>query len=220
MKKIAIIYTVRPVLESFAPALEKKLDEKVIFHHLLDDFLASDPGDTGIFTTSNLNRLFNDVKNCEATKADLIVVTCSTLSPYIPLIQPFITVPVIAIDDAMVKKAVRIGSDITVLATASSTVGPTVSKIMKEAETRGKIVQISSSFDETAYDAMKNGDLKTHDSLVLQRVKEVKDSDVIVLAQASMSHLVEEAEKISCIPVVGSIDLCHDSIVEMIKELP
>lgn len=30
----------------------------------------------------------------------------------------------------------------------------------------------------------------------------------------------EDAEKISGIPVVGSIDLCHDSIVEMIKELP
>ncbi len=219
MKKIAIIYTVRPVLASFAPALEKKLDEKVTFHHLLDDFLASDPGETGVFSKTNLQRLFNDVKNCEATGADLIVVTCSTLSPHLPLIQPFVSVPIVAIDDAMVKKAVEMGTNITVLATASSTVGPTVQKIKREGERQGKELIVTSSYDEIAYEAMKKGDLATHDERVLQRIKEVKGSDVIVLAQASMTHLVELSRKVTNIEVVGSIDLCHDLIAKMIKEL-
>ena len=62
MKKVAIIYTVRPVLGSFPELLEEVVGEKLKIFNLLDDFLASDPGETGIFSIENHNRLFNDIK--------------------------------------------------------------------------------------------------------------------------------------------------------------
>ena len=101
MKKVAIIYTVRPVLGTFPELLEEVVGEKLKIFNLLDDFLASDPGESGIFSVENHNRLFNDIKSCELTGADLIVVTCSTLTPAVQRIRPFIKVPIIAIDDAM-----------------------------------------------------------------------------------------------------------------------
>ena len=44
------------------------------------------------------------MKAQELTGADIIVTTCSTLTPAVELIRPFIQVPVIAIDDAWQKE--------------------------------------------------------------------------------------------------------------------
>ena len=53
------------------------------------------------FTIENRCRLYNDIKSAEMAGADMIVVTCSTLTPVVNMIRPFIKVPLIAIDDAM-----------------------------------------------------------------------------------------------------------------------
>ena len=74
MNKVAIIYTVRPVLATFPELLEEVVGEPLKIFNLLDDFLASDPGETGSFSIDNKNRLFNDLKSCELTGADVIVV--------------------------------------------------------------------------------------------------------------------------------------------------
>ena len=218
MKKVAIIYTVRPVLGTFPELLEEVVGEPLKIFNLLDDFLASDPGESGIFSIENHNRLFNDLKSCELTGADLIVVTCSTLTPAVQRIRPFIKVPIVAIDDAMTEKAVRIGSRIKVIATAMSTIKPTIAKLEQEAKLAGIAVTIDAEDNETAYAAMKRGDLATHDKLVLAQIATVTGYDSIVLAQASMGHLQAEAEKLANIPVLASPRLCCERVKQILLE--
>ena len=109
MKSIALIHTVESVAVSFGKTLKKILNEEVKIHNIWDDFLANNPNEIGEFTIDNRNRLFNDIKSAEMTGADVIVVTCSTLTPVVKMIRPFIKVPLIAIDDAMGEKAVLYG---------------------------------------------------------------------------------------------------------------
>ncbi|MBN2858967.1 MAG: aspartate/glutamate racemase family protein [Sphaerochaetaceae bacterium] len=220
MRRIAIIYTVRPVLDTFSQQLAALLPFDVKFHHLYDDFLASDPQEKGRFTHENLNRLYNDVRNCELTGAEIIITTCSTLTPAVQSLRPFFSTPIVAIDDAMCMEAVKKGARITVLATARSTIEPTVSHIMQMAQEEGVPVTITSSDDEIAYEAMKRGDLETHDQRVLERVRNVENADVIVLAQASMAHLASRGEALSGVPVLASIPLCLASVAAMLKETP
>ncbi len=220
MKRVAIIYTVRPVLNTFSDQLAALLPFEVKFHHLFDDFLASDPQEKGEFTPLNQKRLENDLKNCELTGADLIITTCSTLTPAVQTLRQFFSTPIIAIDDAMCMEAVKRGPRITVLATARSTITPTVDHIKDEAEKAGASVTVTSSDDEIAYEAMKRGDLATHDEMVLERITQVKDADVIVLAQASMAHLAVQGEKAAGVPVLASTPLCLASVAAMLKELP
>ncbi len=217
MKRVAIIYTVRPVLETFSDQLAALLPFEVKFHHLYDDFLASDPQEKGEFTAENMARLKNDLTNCELTGAEVIITTCSTLTPAVQTLRKFFSTPIIAIDDAMCMEAVKKGPGITVLATARSTITPTVEHILKDAEELGISVEITSSDDEVAYEAMKRGDLETHNKRVLERIREVKHADVIVLAQASMAHLAEEGEKIAGIPVLGSTPLCLTAVSAMLS---
>ena len=220
MRRIAIIYTVRPVLDTFSQQLSVLVPFEVTFHHLYDDFLASDPQEKGRFTPENLNRLFNDLKSCELTGAELIITTCSTLTPAVQQLRPFFSTPIVAIDDAMCMEAVKRGPRITVLATARSTIEPTVGHIRQLAQEAGVAVTITSSDDETAYEAMKRGDLETHDQRVLERMRTVEGADVIVLAQASMAHLASRGEALSGVPVLASTPLCLASVAAMLRETP
>ena len=144
MKTIALLHTVQSVADTFGSQLREYLDEEVRICNLWDDFLANNPDEIGEFTINNRNRLYYDIRNLELTGSDMIVVTCSTLTPIVEMIRPFISVPVIAIDDAMGRKAAAGGNKIFVLATAKSTIEPTKNKLNTEAAKLGKILELGS----------------------------------------------------------------------------
>lgn len=208
MKSIALIHTVKSVANTFDEKVREVLSEEVKIYNLLDDYLAIHPNEVGAFTNNNKDRLYHDLKNAERTGADLIVVTCSTLTPVVEEIRPFLSVPVMAIDDAMGKKAVTLGSRILILATAESTVSPTRNKLKKEAVSQGIEVEISSLVNMEAFKALKKSDMIRHDELLRDQAKEITGYDCIVLAQASMAHLEKEISEITGIEVISSPGLC------------
>ena len=212
MKRIALIHTVKSVLEGFERHLRAAIPGDLRLHNILDDFLASDPAETGLFSDINKQRLANDLRNCELTGADLVVSTCSTLTPAITELRSAFSVPIVAIDDAMCARAAALGSRILVLATARSTIGPTSSRIQQEAASLGKNLELDSRVSLEAFTAMKAGDMVTHDSLVESMARKAPGFDVIVLAQASMAHLAQALTASCGIPVLGSIPLCLEEI--------
>ena len=216
MKRIALIHTVGSVYGSFGPALQQMVGTQVKIHNILDDFLASDPAETGEFSETNRQRLVNDVHNCVLTGADIIVVTCSTLTPAVTELRASVPVPLVAIDDEMCRKAVTFGRNVTVLATATSTVAPTTGKILAEAKTVGIMVDIASHVCPEAIVALKKGDVQTHDDLVAKMALDVKNQDVVVLAQASMAHMAGTVERICGCPVLSSPDSCMREIVSLL----
>jgi Asp/Glu/hydantoin racemase len=217
MKTIALLHTVKPVLNNFSKLLRSALTEDVIIYDIYDDFLAIDPTNLGYFSKTNKKRLYNDIENCSLTGADMIVVTCSTLSPIVQELRTFFDVPIIAIDDAMCEEAISSGSNIRVLATAKSTIQPTIKKLKEEALKQGKDVEIVSSDYPVAYEAMKSGNLELHDKLLCDILKDIEGFDVIVLAQASMAHLAQMGSKLSNIKTLGSIDSCIEYVTKKIE---
>lgn len=218
MKSIALIHTVKSVANTFDEKIRGALSEEVKIYNLLDDYLAINPNEVGEFTKNNKDRLYNDLVNAELTGADLIVVTCSTLTPVVEEIRPFLSVPVISIDDAMGKKAVILGSRLLILATADSTVKPTRMKLEKEAEAKGTEISLSALVNKEAFNALKRSDMLTHDELLLNQARDIKGFDCIVLAQASMAHLEEEISEITGIPVISSPKLCLEEIRAFIEK--
>lgn len=217
MFRIALIHTVRSVIETF----EKKIidaieDVKII--NTLDEYLASDAAERGEFTTDNLNRFFYIIKCAEMAEADIIVVTCSTLTPAVEKVRPFIKVPVIAIDEAMLNKAAQFGGKITIMATAESTLSPTKNKLLKEAEKFEKNVEISTILCTEAFTALKNGNKQLHDEILKKEALAIKDQDIVILAQASMAHLDKTIEKICGCTVLSSTDLCIKQIKQILKK--
>ncbi|WP_058485112.1 aspartate/glutamate racemase family protein [Defluviitalea phaphyphila] len=219
MKSIALIHTVKSVANTFEDKIREYIDEEIKVHNLLDDFLANNPNEIGEFSIINYNRLLNDVKNAELTGADIIVTTCSTLTPIIEMIRPFISVPIIAIDDAMTKKAITYGEKLMVLATANSTIEPTKNKLFMEANKASVSISVDTKVCSAAFKAMKALDMKTHDNLLKEAALDIKGYDCIILAQASMAHLENDISKICNCPVLSSPRLCLEQIKQTLKNL-
>lgn len=219
MKSIALIHTVKTVANSFEQKLKDYVGEPVKIHNLWDDFLANNPNEIGEFTIENRCRLYNDIKSAEMTGADMIVVTCSTLTPVVNMIRPFVRIPLIAIDDAMGRKAVTCGERILVLATAGSTEGPMREKLNAEAAKLGKSIQIDFQANAEAFQAMKAVQMERHDAILLDMAKNISGYDCVVLAQASMAHLDQKIEEICKIPVLSSPGLCMEQVKETLKTI-
>lgn len=214
--KVALIHTVQSVLATFGDEIKAEIED-VKITNILDEYLAADPAERGEFTIKNMNRLFKIVQCAEMTDADAIVVSCSTLSPTVELIKPFINIPLIAIDEAMLKKAVEIGTNIAVMATAESTIIPTTQGLQREAGKLNKKIQLSIIRCPDAYAAMKSGDIARHNEIIMKEACCIKDQDVVVLAQASMADVEDDIAKICKIPILSSPKLCIEQLKEILK---
>lgn len=215
--KVALIHTVQSVLESFGDKIKSVIDD-VEITNILDEYLATDPAKRGEFTVNNKNRLFKIIECAEMTEPDAIVVSCSTVSPAVELIKPFISVPLITIDEAMIKKAVEIGTNIAVMATAKSTIKPTTHCLRREADKINKKIQLSVTCCPDAFEAMESGDMKKHNEILIKKASDMKKHDVIVLAQASMAGAERDMMEATNTPVVSSPRFCIEQLKEILNK--
>lgn len=219
MKTVALIHTVKSVSNTFEERLKAELNEEIKVSNLLDDFLSNNANELGEFTIDNRNRLFLDMKTQELTGADVIVTTCSTLTPVVEMIRPFMKIPVIAIDDAMARKGVTFGRKVLVMATAESTVEPTKEKLQVEAAKVGVDLEIDSLVNHEAFTAIKALQADKHDELLRASARGVSGYHCIILAQASMAHMEKEISEICKCPVISSPGLCIEEIGKALNKI-
>lgn len=219
MKKVMLLHTVKSVFETFGPALSKVLGEDVIIDNILDTFLADDPArHGGSFSAANKLRLVHDLESAQLAQPDVIVVTCSSLSPYLPSLRPFFSVPIISIDDSMCGLALDKGENIAVLATAASALEPALWKLRMMADQRGMRINLVSFCNPDAIAALKAGDKEKHDRLLLEMASKVgKECDSIVLAQASMADMRQRVEEATGIRTLASPELCQQEIKRFLE---
>ena len=212
MKRIVLLHTVQCMYLTFEQRVRRAIQEDVRIDNLLDTFFASDSNERKQFTQTNLNRLYLTLKSAEMTGADLVAVICSTLSPHVKRIAPFLSVPVLTIDEQLGAEAIRRGNRIMVLASAPSAIGPTEQLILEAAKEAGRTVHIESLYDIEAFHAMMCGEMETHDKKILAMAQEIRDQDVIVLAQGSMEQTAPGVERVTGLPVVTAPALCIQAI--------
>jgi Asp/Glu/hydantoin racemase len=104
------------------------------------------------------------------------------------------------------------------MATAKTTMAPSVNLIKEKAVEAKKKITIHQTLSSEAFDCFLRGDMQTHDRIVKEAAQELKGRvGVIVLAQASMGHLAETIENITDVPVLKSPPLAMDALVEKVK---
>jgi Asp/Glu/hydantoin racemase len=140
------------VADSFGRRLKEFLHDDIKIYNFWDEYLAIQPNEIGEFTEVNKERLLLDLKSMAMTDADLIVVTCSTLSPHLELARKTIQIPIVAIDDDMSLNAVKKADRILVLATARSAMEPVMDKLSMDGRMLGKTVKITGVVMEDAFE--------------------------------------------------------------------
>lgn len=218
MKKITLLHTVKSVYNSFPEMLSSALGKDVKMTNIVDEFLISNTIREGCFSSYNRERLLSDMALADREESDLLVVTCSSLTPYVLELQSNIKTPLITIDVNMCAEAAKSGGNITVLATVPTAVAPVINRIEDNLRKDGKTALVSSLLEEEAMSALKRGDIETHDKLLVSLAETSPKTDLFVLAQASMVTAEEKIEKATGKKVLSSPRSCIEEVVRFYRE--
>jgi len=109
-------------------------------------------------------------------------------------VQSHFAIPVVSVDEAMLRRALEHGRRIGVVATVEAA-GPTTAKLLRDyAAEAGRTIEVSVRVVSEAFSALKAGDEGRHDALVREQIDALLPAcDVIVLAQISMARALTGA---------------------------
>lgn len=187
--KVALLHTA-PVLTQVFGDLLKEHAPQLEPTHLVDESLLADTIELGMLPRTR-RRIADHLAAAEASGAVAVLVTCSSLGEAVEQCRPFVSVPVVRVDEAMARAAVGAGKRIGVVATVDSTLAPTRAIIERAAAEAGLDRRITARVCTGAFAALRAGDTAGHDERVAAGVTELaREVDVLVLAQASMARVV------------------------------
>lgn len=163
--------------------------------HVCDAWLLDTAIADGV-TPLVVERIADHVQALARRGATAVLITCSSIGEATEEVAATAPVPVVRVDTAMARAATaeaeRRGCGITVLATLTSTLGPTTRLV--EAAAAGTVAVRSQVIDD-AVARRERGDQAGHDRLIREAVEaELAGDAVVVLAQASMAGALATAE--------------------------
>ncbi|MFT3960854.1 aspartate/glutamate racemase family protein [Propionivibrio sp.] len=205
MKTIAAVYTAQSLIDP-TRALFAELMPGHRLVNIFDDSLIADVIRAGYFVTTDVRRrLASYYRACEDMGADVILNTCSSMGDVVDQIAPFSRVPILKIDEPMVRKAVETGASIAVMMTNPTTIVPTLRLVRSVAGQLGKPVNIVEGLANGAFEALVEGRPEVHDELLFKAaIAAASEADVVVLAQGSMARMQDAIEQATGLPVFSS----------------
>ncbi len=206
VRTLVLIHTVPPLVESFTTWCGEILPD-VRLLHVLDEPLLERIRRRGDRAPEDDERLAGHLALAEGLGVDAVLVTCSTVSLGAAAVRSRFTVPIVLIDDALAREAIGRGDRITLIATNTTTIEPSTAALLNAARAAGRTVVVRPRLVDGALAALLAGDGVSHDRLVEAAIREatMADSDVVVLAQATMTRVLSAmADRPAAVPVLAS----------------
>jgi Asp/Glu/hydantoin racemase len=197
--RIALIHALAHSLAPIAASFEKLWPEATLMN-LLDDSLSADLARDGKLTEAMTERFLSLGRYVSATGADGVLFTCSAFGPCIEAVaRAHAPMPVLKPNEAMIEQAVARGRKIGLL----SSFPPTLASMPREFPAS---VEIVPKLAEGALAALDRGDRATHDRLVTEASRDLRNCDVIALAQFSMAPAAAMVAEATGKPVLTTPD--------------
>jgi len=199
----ALKHSIVPIEASFA-----KLWPEARLMNLLDDSLSADLSRDGGLSDAMTQRFLNLGRYAASTGSDAILFTCSAFGPCIEAVaRAHAPMPVLKPNEAMIEQAAqarRVG--------LLSSFPPALASMPAEFPASITLVP---KLAEGALAALDRGDRAEHNRLVVQASKDLRDCDVIALAQYSMAPAADAVAQATGRPVLTT----PDSAVAKLKKL-
>ena len=188
---LALLHTT-PTLCSVFNALAATHLPGVRLVHLVDESLLKNTIAAGRLEKATTRRLINLVGSAFDAGADAVMVTCSSIGPAADIATTLFDAPVFRVDAAMAEGAVANARRVGIVATLSTTLGPTAALVRQKAAEAGREVEVIECLCAGAFEAVMAGDTAEHDRVVSQAIREkMRGVDAIVLAQASIARVLQ-----------------------------
>ena len=202
----ALKHSIVPIEASFA-----KLWPGAQLMNLLDDSLSADLARDGALTDAMTERFLKLGRYAAGTGSDAILFTCSAFGPCIEAVaRAHAPMLVLKPNEAMIELAVTRGRKIGLL----SSFPPTLASMPREFPTD---IELVPKLAGGAMAALDRGDRATHDRLVVEASRDLRDCDLIALAQYSMAPAAEMVAEASGRPVVTTPDSAVLKLKQMLR---
>ena len=200
----ALKHSIAPIEASFA-----QLWPEPILMNLVDDSLSADVARDERLTPEMTDRFLALGRYAASTGANGILFTCSAFGPCIEAVARELSpMPVLKPNQAMIEQAVARGHRVGLL----STFPPTLKSMPGEFP---GTIELVTKLAEGAMAALDRGDRAEHDRLVVQASRDLRDCDLIALAQYSMAPAAAQVAEATKLPVLTT----PDSAVTKLKQL-
>ena len=208
--RIALIHALKHSIAPIETAFARLWPDAKLMN-LLDDSLSADLAHDGALTDAMTDRFLGLGDYAAATGADAILFTCSAFGPCIEAVAAaHAPMPVLKPNEAMIEQAVTMGKRIGLL----STFPPTLVSMPPEFPAS---VQVVPNLAEGALAALDRGDRATHDRLITEASKDLRDCDVIALAQFSIAATAPLVAEATGRPVVTTPDSAVQKLMKLLK---
>ena len=206
MKKIGVIHATEAAVEPLRTSFSRLMPEaqliEIVNQSLFE--LSNRPEGTDAFARRVFARVVFEAADAGA---EGILIACNAYTSFVPMLEGFLDIPIIAVDRPMLERAVNDGTKIGVIATNPAG-GPSAQAQMEIISKQfGKKPEFAVEIVEEALKVLKAGDTDRHDMLIAAAGRRLVDKgcDVIVLAQISMARAAVTMQELK-IPVLTSPD--------------
>lgn len=169
----------------------------------LDDL--SLPGDlaaAGSLTDAFTGRMAELIDQGVRAGADAVLFTCSAFGAAIDTAKEGVPIPVLKPDEAMIERALSLGTHIGGLATFK----PTIASLSAEIAAAGTSLDVTLRYVPDALDALNDGRKNDHNAMIAQAAAAMPDVDVLLLAQFSMIGAKDDIADVPGRPVLTAPD--------------
>lgn len=213
---VGLIHAVIPAIEPLKAAFGQ-LAPDVRLVNLLDEGLVSEIDRRGGLTPGLVRRLTTLVALAQEAGAELVLLTCTAYSPVADDVQRQSDIPVLKIDELMVREAVGRATRIGLVATVPAGLNMQRQLIGQIAAELGRDIELDAVLRPEAFEALAGGRRAEHDAIVLAEVERLAGSnELVLLAQASMGHLASRVPTGVRVPVLSSPTLAVAKVKELL----
>jgi aspartate/glutamate racemase len=214
-KTVGLIHAVVPAIAPLKSAFARLApDLKLV--NILDEGLITEIDRRGRITPGLVRRLTTLIALAEQAGARVALLSCTAYSPVADQAQAQSDIPVLKIDELMVREALGRARRIGLVATVPAGLKMQQQLIEQIAAETGREVELDAVLRPDAFEALSGGRREQHDEIVLGEVDALaRRNELVMLAQASMGHLAERIPPDVGVPVLSSPDLA----VEKVKEI-
>lgn len=201
--------------------LVRTMAPNVEVNHLLDETIWHELKRVGRLNTDIIRRVCFYAVIAQEANGGAMLTTCSSLSACFEVAQRLVDIPLIRLDLPVVDRALVIGSNVGLVATAQSTVQPYIDIVGKVADQKGVMANTVDLFCDDALSALKNDEIEKHDRLVFDTINSgIKNYklDVIVLCQASLHRVLTQLEGRFDLPVLSALPLAIESALNRLVD--
>lgn len=187
---------------------------------IADSTLLEEAMNHGGPTRAMLDRMILYARAAQISGSDLIVNSSVTFGEAAEIYSREVGVPVMRLDEPMAREACRMGTRIALIATVEASLGPVRRLIERIGSREEKQMQCAEYFIDGAWELFQTGKMGEHDSLILDKIRELDDQgyDAIVMGQLSMRSVFPKLQDIKT-PVLGSFASGYQAVADRMNEL-